>query len=102
MKVASGSIVAVGGVDIFFGPHIDDAKSHLGGTQWWQSVQQRWLRGQGTNLSGFVRACHARHIHDNFLLFEQHIVSCFERGESATIDGSFLDLSTLHPQQIVP
>ena len=31
MKEAPGSIVAVGGADIF-GPHIDDAKSHLGGT----------------------------------------------------------------------
>ena len=31
MKEAPGSIVAVGGSDIF-GPHIDDAKSHLGGT----------------------------------------------------------------------
>ena len=31
MKEAPGSIVVVGGADIF-GPHIDDAKSHLGGT----------------------------------------------------------------------
>ena len=98
MKEVPGSLVAVGGADIF-GPHIDDAKSHLGGTQWWQ----RWLRAQETNLSGFVRVCHI--IHDDFLLFErlcQCIVRCFERGESAAIDGSFLDLSTLHPQQIVP
>ena len=56
MKEVPGSLVAVGGADIF-GPHIDDAKSHLGGTQWWQ----RWLRAQETNLSGFVRA---RHVHD--------------------------------------
>ena len=38
MKEAPVSIAAVGGADIFFGPHIDDAESHLGGTQWWQ----RW------------------------------------------------------------